>query len=73
MSTAEYGSTAEHEGDVTVLEEQFMEQKSVGPIELESQDVSVWFGQRKVLEGVTTVTEVLRVSGSGAVLKARAV
>ena len=40
MSTAEYESTAEHEspadyeGDVTVLEEQFVEQKPVGPIEL---------------------------------------
>ena len=71
MSTAEYGSTAEHEGDVTVLEEQFMEQKSVGPIELESQDVSVWFGQRKVLEGVNiafpknTVTALIGPSGCG--------
>jgi len=64
-------STAEYEGDVTVLEEQFMEQKSVGPIELESQDVSVWFGQRKVLEGVNiafpknTVTALIGPSGCG--------
>lgn len=71
MSTAEYESTTEHEGDVTVLEEQFMEQKSVGPIELESQDVSVWFGQRKVLEGVNiafpknTVTALIGPSGCG--------
>ena len=71
MSTAKYESTTEHEGDVTVLEEQFMEQKSVGPIELESQDVSVWFGQRKVLEGVNiafpknTVTALIGPSGCG--------
>ena len=71
MSTAEYESTAQHEGDVSVLEEQFMEQKSVGPIELESQDVSVWFGQRKVLEGVNiafpknTVTALIGPSGCG--------
>jgi len=64
-------STAEYEGDVTVLEEQFVEQKSVGPIELESQDVSVWFGQRKVLEGVNiafpknTVTALIGPSGCG--------
>ena len=70
-STAEYQSTAQYEGDVTVLEEQFMEQKSVGPIELESQDVSVWFGQRKVLEGVNiafpknTVTALIGPSGCG--------
>ncbi|MEC8444965.1 MAG: phosphate ABC transporter ATP-binding protein PstB [Actinomycetota bacterium] len=48
-----------------------MEQKSVGPIELESQDVSVWFGQRKVLEGVNiafpknTVTALIGPSGCG--------
>ena len=77
MSTAEYESTAEHEspadyeGDVTVLEEQFVEQKPVGPIELESQDVSVWFGKRKVLEGVNiacpknTVTALIGPSGCG--------
>ncbi len=71
MSTAEYESTAQYEGDVTVLKEQFMEQKSVGPIELESQDVSVWFGQRKVLEGVNiafpknTVTALIGPSGCG--------
>ena len=71
MSTAEYESTAQHESDVSVLEEQFMEQKSVGPIELESQDVSVWFGQRKVLEGVNiafpknTVTALIGPSGCG--------
>ena len=70
-STTEYESIAEYEGDVTVLEEQFVEQKPAGPIELESQDVSVWFGQRKVLEGVNiafpknTVTALIGPSGCG--------
>ena len=64
-------STAEYEGDVEVLEEQFIDQSQVGPIELESRDVSVWFGQRKVLEGVNiefpkqTVTALIGPSGCG--------
>jgi len=64
-------STAEFEGDVEVLEEQFIDQRQVGPIELESRDVSVWFGQRKVLEGVNiefpkqTVTALIGPSGCG--------
>ncbi|MDC3001325.1 phosphate ABC transporter ATP-binding protein PstB [Actinomycetota bacterium] len=69
--TTEYESTAHYESDVTVLEEQFVEPKPVGPIELESQDVSVWFGKRKVLEGVNiafpknTVTALIGPSGCG--------
>ena len=64
-------STAEYESDVEVLEDQFVTQRDVGPIELESQDVSVWFGQRKVLEGVNiafpkqTVTALIGPSGCG--------
>lgn len=63
-------STAEFESDVDALEEEFAV-SPVGPIELESQDVSVWFGQRKVLEGVNikfpknTVTALIGPSGCG--------
>ena len=63
--------TAEYEGDVEVLEDQFAGKPNVGPIELESRDVSVWFGQRKVLEGVNiafpkkTVTALIGPSGCG--------
>ncbi len=64
-------STAEYEGDVEVLEGEFADKRDVGPIELESRDVSVWFGQRKVLEGVNiacpkkTVTALIGPSGCG--------
>jgi len=64
-------STAEFEGDVDVLENQFTDSPRVGPIELESRDVSVWFGKRKVLEGVSiefpknTVTALIGPSGCG--------
>ena len=63
-------STAEFEGNVEVLEGEF-EHKPVGPIELEARDVSVWFGPRKVLEGVNiefpkqTVTALIGPSGCG--------
>lgn len=64
-------STAEFEGDVDVLENQFTDSPRVGPIELESRDVSVWFSKRKVLEGVSiefpknTVTALIGPSGCG--------
>lgn len=64
-------STAEFQGDVDVLENQFTDSPRVGPIELESRDVSVWFGKRKVLEGVSiefpknTVTALIGPSGCG--------
>jgi phosphate transport system ATP-binding protein len=64
-------STAEFEGDVDVLEDQFTDSPRVGPIELESRDVSVWFSKRKVLEGVSiefpknTVTALIGPSGCG--------
>lgn len=64
-------STAEFEGDVDVLEDQFTNPPRVGPIELESRDVSVWFSKRKVLEGVSiefpknTVTALIGPSGCG--------
>lgn len=64
-------STAEFEGDVDLLEDQFTDSPRVGPIELESRDVSVWFSKRKVLEGVSiefpknTVTALIGPSGCG--------
>ncbi len=64
-------STAEFEGDVDVLEDQFTDSPRLGPIELESRDVSVWFSKRKVLEGVSiefpknTVTALIGPSGCG--------
>ncbi len=66
-------STAEFE-DVMDLDIQGVEASTVhpaGPTEMESRDVSVWFGQRKVLEGVNivfpkkTVTALIGPSGCG--------
>ena len=64
-------STAEYEGDVDELESQFTGDRPVQPVELESRDVSVWFSERKVLEGVNiefpknTVTALIGPSGCG--------
>ena len=64
-------STAEFEGDVDVLEDQFNRAPQVGPVELEARDMSVWFGKRKVLEGVNiefpkkTVSALIGPSGCG--------
>ena len=66
-------STAEFE-DVMDLDIEGVEASSVhpvGPTEMEARDVSVWFGQRKVLEGVNivfpkkTVTALIGPSGCG--------
>ena len=66
-------STAEFE-DVMDLDIEGVEASTVhpvGPTEMESRDVSVWFGQRKVLEGVNiafpknTVTALIGPSGCG--------
>ena len=40
---------------VDVLEAEIAVEKATAEIELEARDVSVWFGQRKVLEGVKTL------------------
>jgi phosphate transport system ATP-binding protein len=64
-------STAEFEASIEILER---EVSSVDPdrqIELQTEDVSVWFGKRKVLEGVSiafpknTVTALIGPSGCG--------
>jgi phosphate transport system ATP-binding protein len=66
-------STAEFE-DVMDLDIEGVEASTVhpvGPAEMEARDVSVWFGQRKVLEGVNivfpkkTVTALIGPSGCG--------
>lgn len=65
-------STSEFE-EIIVLEEQLIaaEAKAPVPVELAAQDVSVWFGKRKVLEGVSidfpknTVTALIGPSGCG--------
>lgn len=66
-------STAEFE-DVMDLDIEGVEASTAhpaGPTEMESRDVSVWFGQRKVLEGVNiafpknTVTALIGPSGCG--------
>ena len=66
-------STAEFE-DVMDLDIEGVEASTVhpvGPTEMEARDVSVWFGQRKVLEGVNivfpkkTVTALIGPSGCG--------
>jgi phosphate transport system ATP-binding protein len=67
MSTAEYedvSTTAE-------LEAQVARPSDPGPIEMESRELSVWFGSRKVLEGVSikfprnSVTALIGPSGCG--------
>ncbi|MFA7324447.1 MAG: phosphate ABC transporter ATP-binding protein, partial [Candidatus Nanopelagicales bacterium] len=65
-------STSEFE-EIAVLEEQLIasEPETKRPVELAAQDVSVWFGKRKVLEGVNidfpkqTVTALIGPSGCG--------
>jgi phosphate transport system ATP-binding protein len=65
-------STSEFE-EISVLEQQLDETSfdQVGPVELSAQDVSIWFGKRKVLEGVNldfpknTVTALIGPSGCG--------
>ena len=63
-------STAEFEKSIMELEAQVVEQPR-GPIELAAENVSVWFGKRKVLEGVSidfpknTVTALIGPSGCG--------
>ncbi|MDD2857116.1 MAG: phosphate ABC transporter ATP-binding protein PstB [Candidatus Nanopelagicales bacterium] len=65
-------STSEFE-EIIVLEEQLIEAEATAPrpVELAAQDVSVWFGKRKVLEGVSidfpknTVTALIGPSGCG--------
>jgi len=66
MSTAEYDEVAVQE-----LESDFAIDTPVGQAEMETRDVSVWFGKRKVLEGVNiafprnTVTALIGPSGCG--------
>ncbi|CAB4883601.1 MAG: phosphate ABC transporter ATP-binding protein [Actinobacteria bacterium] len=56
---------------VDVLEAEIAVEKATAEIELEARDVSVWFGQRKVLEGVNmqfpknSVTALIGPSGCG--------
>lgn len=64
-------STAEFDERVDVLEETSLEPGAPTPIELSAQDISIWFGKRKVLEGVNidfpkkTVTALIGPSGCG--------
>ena len=58
--------------EVAVLEQELISTSAaVGPVEMEARDVSVWFGKRKVLEGVNiefrknTVTALIGPSGCG--------
>jgi phosphate transport system ATP-binding protein len=66
MSTAEYDEVAVQE-----LESEFAIPTAVANNEMETRDVSVWFGKRKVLEGVNiafpknTVTALIGPSGCG--------
>ena len=63
-------STAESE-DIAMLEQQMTTAVAERPYEMETRDVSVWFGKRKVLEGVNmgfpknTVTALIGPSGCG--------
>jgi phosphate transport system ATP-binding protein len=65
-------STSEFEAIVTQsLEEPIVSPRDAGPIEMESRELSVWFGKRKVLEGVSiqfpqnSVTALIGPSGCG--------
>jgi len=64
-------STAEFEANIETLEREVSAVEPVRPIELQAEDVSVWFGKRKVLEGVSidfprnTVTALIGPSGCG--------
>ena len=67
MSTSEYEGVMEL--DIEGIEQSALRQ--VGPTEMETRDLSVWFGHRKVLEGVNisfpkqTVTALIGPSGCG--------
>lgn len=64
-------STAEFESSVEELESVVADSREALPIEMHAQGVSVWFGKRKVLEGVdikfpkNTVTALIGPSGCG--------
>ena len=64
-------STTEFEANIETLEREMSTMDSARPIELKAQDLSVWFGKRKVLEGVSidfprnTVTALIGPSGCG--------
>jgi phosphate transport system ATP-binding protein len=66
MSTAEFEETA-----TTTLEAQLGQRTPDAKIEMESRELSVWFGRRKVLEGVSikfpanSVTALIGPSGCG--------
>jgi phosphate transport system ATP-binding protein len=67
MSTSEYEGVMEL--DIEGIEQSAL--RPVGPTEMETRDLSVWFGRRKVLEGVNisfpkqTVTALIGPSGCG--------
>lgn len=64
-------STAEFEQSVEALERELTDTTVHPPLELATRDLSVWFGKRKVLEGVSipfpkkTVTALIGPSGCG--------
>jgi len=64
-------STAEFEKSVEALEVELSDSRVGLPIEMDARDISVWFGKRKVLEGVSipfpkkTVTALIGPSGCG--------
>lgn len=64
-------SAAEFDQRVDELEAQVSSESPAAPIELDARDISVWFGKRKVLEGVNiafpknTVTALIGPSGCG--------
>jgi phosphate transport system ATP-binding protein len=64
-------STAEFERSIKALEVELSDTRAGLPIEMDARDISVWFGKRKVLEGVSipfpkkTVTALIGPSGCG--------
>jgi phosphate transport system ATP-binding protein len=69
MATAEYDDVRIE--DVQELEQELAAPQTATRVEMEARDVSVWFGKRKVLEGVSiefhknTVTALIGPSGCG--------